>query len=156
MEGFYIASRSKQRTVPSSAIFIVEGGMRMPITEGGNSMYKTVEAHEKAIHDNILPRLEGLEKEHMLFKQEMTSFKTELMSVQKGQKDLELTVMKDGKETRDLLKPFADHVLRQVEFGAQSEKDIAIKKMDTREKILTALFGGGIAGIITAVVAFFN
>ncbi|MDN4495600.1 hypothetical protein [Ureibacillus aquaedulcis] len=67
------------------------------------------------------------------------------------------TVMKDGKETRDLLKFFADHVLRQVEFGAQSQKDIvAIKRMDTREKILTALFVGGIAGIITALVAFFN
>ncbi|HCG4535573.1 TPA: hypothetical protein NJY08_004418 [Salmonella enterica subsp. enterica serovar Typhi str. AG3] len=116
-------------------------------------MYKTLESHEKAIHENILPRLEGLEKEHMIFKQEISLLRTDLVSVQKGQKDLELTVMKDGKETRDLLKPFADHVLQQAQFGAQSEKEIAIKKMDTREKIFMTIFGtGGLAGIIAAMV----
>lgn len=114
---------------------------------------KIIENHDQAINVVILPRLEVLEKEHQVFKHEMASLKTDLINVQKGQKELELTVMKDGKETRDLLKPFADHVLKQAEFEAQSEKDIAIKRMDTREKIFLAIFGtGGLAGIIAAVV----
>lgn len=114
---------------------------------------KTLESHEKAINAEILPRLELLEKEQLVFKQEMTSLKSDLLSVQKGQTELELTVMKDGNQTRDLLKPFADHVLKLAEFEAQSEKDIAIKKMDTREKIFMGIFGtGGVAGIIAAIV----
>lgn len=112
-----------------------------------------LEKHEKEIHDNILPRLEAVEKAQAEFQKEVANIKTDLMGVQKGQKELELTVMKDGKETRELLKPFADHVLRQVEFDAQSEKDLEMKKMDTREKILTGIFGaGGLAGIIAAVI----
>lgn len=124
----------------------------MPEKEGGVSMFKIVEEQGKTISENILPRLEILEKEHMAFKQEVTSLKADITKVQSGQKDLELTVMKDGKETRDLLKPFADHVLMQAQFEAQTEKDIAIKRMDTREKIFLAIFGtGGLAGIIAAI-----
>lgn len=116
---------------------------------------KTLKEHDKAINVEILPRLEVLEKEHQEFKMEVTSLKSDLLNVQKGQKELELTVMKDGNQTRDLLKPFADHVLKQAEFEAQSEKDIAIKRMDTREKIFLGIFGtGGVAGIIAAIVTF--
>ncbi|WP_409295193.1 hypothetical protein V1498_18190 [Peribacillus sp. SCS-26] len=50
-------------------------------------------------------------------KQEISSLQKELMGVQKGQKELELTVMKDRKETTEQLRPFVDHVLRQVERG---------------------------------------
>ncbi|MER2119194.1 MAG: hypothetical protein ABS935_02945 [Solibacillus sp.] len=114
---------------------------------------KAIENHDKAINAEILPRLELLEKEQLVFKQEMTSLKSDLLSVQKGQTELELTVMKDGNQTRDLLKPFAEHVLKQVEFEAQSEKDIAIKKMDTREKILIGFFGAGGIAIISAVIS---
>ncbi|MFC3883740.1 hypothetical protein ACFOU2_09605 [Bacillus songklensis] len=121
------------------------------------ALEKKIYEHEAVINDNILPRLEGLELEHAQFKQEMASLKTDLMGVQKGQKELELTVMKDGKETRELLKPFADHVLKQVEFESQTEKDIQLKKMDTREKIFLSIFGtGGLAGIVAAVVTFFK
>ncbi|MFF2460144.1 hypothetical protein [Peribacillus simplex] len=116
---------------------------------------KKVQEHDQTINENILPRLEGLELEQATFKREISSLKTDLMGVQKGQKELEVTVMKDGKETRDLLKPFADHVLKQAEFEYQTEKDIAIKKMDTREKIFFSIFGtGGAAGIIAAIVTF--
>lgn len=118
---------------------------------------KTLEDHGNAINVEILPRLELVEKEQLAFKQEMTSLKSDLLSVQKGQTELELTVMKDGNQTRDLLKPFADHVLKQAEFEAQSEKDIAIKRMDTREKIFLGIFGtGGLAGIMAAIFTFFD
>lgn len=114
---------------------------------------KTLENHDKAINAEILPRLEILEKEHQEFKMEVKSLKTDMMNVQKGQAELQLTVMKDGKETRDLLRPFAEHVMKQVEFEAQSEKDIAIKKMDTREKILIGFFGAGGIAVISAVIS---
>lgn len=136
----------------------------MTQTEGSASMFKIVEDHDieirkqgKTINEGILPRLEVLEKEHLEFKQEMTSFKSDLIGVQKGQKELELTVMKDGKETRDLLKPFADHVLRQVEFEAQTEKEVVIKKLDRKEKAVMAFWGavgtGGLATIVAAIIA---
>lgn len=112
-----------------------------------------LDKHEKEIQENILPRLEAVEQAQAAFQKEVANIKTDLMGVQKGQAQLELTVMKDGRETRELLKPFADHVLKQVEFEAQSEKDLKMKKMDTREKILTGIFGaGGLAGIVAAIV----
>ncbi|AMW99196.1 hypothetical protein [Rummeliibacillus stabekisii] len=130
-------------------------------------MYKTLEEHEvqlqqhgEVIHQDILPRLEILEKEHLVFKQEMTSIKSDLMGVQKGQKDLEVTVMKDGKETRELLKPFADHVLKQVEYEAETEREIQIKKLDLKGKVTVAIYGaigsGGIATIILGILALFK
>lgn len=118
-------------------------------------MEKKLNDHDHVIHENILPRLKNVEDAQLTYEQRMAQMTNDLLSVQKGQKELELTVMRDGKETRDLLKPFADHVLKQVEFEAQTEKDIAIKKMDAREKILTGIFGaGGLAGIIAAIVTF--
>ncbi|MFG3611009.1 hypothetical protein [Rummeliibacillus stabekisii] len=130
-------------------------------------MYKTLEEHKEqlqqhgeVIHQDILPRLEILEKEHLVFKQEMTSIKTDLIGVQKGQKDLEVTVMKDGKETRELLKPFADHVLKQVEYEAETEREIQIKKLDLKGKVTVALYGavgsGGIVTIILGILAVFK
>ncbi|WP_150284371.1 hypothetical protein [Rummeliibacillus sp. TYF-LIM-RU47] len=130
-------------------------------------MYKTLEEHKEqlqqhgeVIHQDILPRLEILEKEHLVFKQEMTSIKTDLIGVQKGQKDLEVTVMKDGKETRELLKPFADHVLKQVEYEAETDREIQIKKLDLKGKVTVALYGaigsGGIVTIILGILAVFK
>ncbi|WP_150284174.1 hypothetical protein [Rummeliibacillus sp. TYF-LIM-RU47] len=129
-------------------------------------MYKTLEDHEEQLHQHgeviqqdILPRLEILEKEHLVFKQEMTSIKSDLIGVQKGQKEVEVTVMKDGKETRELLKPFADHVLKQVEYEAETEREIQIKKLDGKDKVIVALCGalgtGGLATIILGILALF-
>ena len=129
----------------------------MPEVTSMQDTFKKVGEHDEIIHRGILPRVEALEKEHLVFKQEMSDLKSDILGMQKGQKELEVTVMKDGKETRDLLKPFADHVLRQVEFEAQTEKEIVIKKMDTKEKVTIAFYGalgtGGIATIIVAIIA---
>ena len=127
-------------------------------------MEKKISEHDEVINNNILPRLKIVEEMQVNFGGEVAALKTDLAKVQtgqanleKGQKDLELTVMKDGKETRDLLKPFADHVLNQAEFDARTKKEVAIKKMDTREKVFLSIFGtGGVAGIIAGVVALLN
>lgn len=121
---------------------------------------KTLENHgesinilDQAVNNEIFPRLESLEREQLQFKQEM-------LNVQKGQKELEVTVLKDGNATRDLLKPFADHVLKQAELDAQSEKEIAIKKLDNRAKATVAMYGaigsGGLITIVSAIVALFK
>lgn len=117
---------------------------------------KTIENHgeaidklDQAVNNEIFPRLEILEREQLQFKQEM-------LNVQKGQKDLEVTVMKDGKETRELLKPFADHALKQMEFDAQTKKEIAIKKLDNKDKATVALYGAiGSGGVVTIIAGFF-
>lgn len=115
--------------------------------------FKEVDQELEKHREQIMQLQHAQEK----FQIEVADFKKDLVGVQKGQAQLELTVMKDGKETRDLLKPFADHVLKQAEFDAQAEKDIKIKKMDTREKILTGIFGaGGLAGLVAAIITLFN
>ncbi|WP_273128107.1 hypothetical protein [Bacillus weihaiensis] len=126
--------------------------MEKKITEH-DEKFKVVDEELEKHREQILQLQHAQEK----FQSEVTDLKKDLVGVQKGQAQLELTVMKDGKETRDLLRPFADHVLKQAEFEAQTEKDIKIKKMDTREKILTGIFGaGGLAGIVAAIITLFN
>lgn len=133
------------------------------MAEGVNSMqetFKKVGEHDEIIHKGILPRVVALENEHLVFKQELTALKADIVGMQKGQKELEVTVMKDGKETRELLKPFADHVLKQVEFGAQTEREIKIKKLDAKDKAAVAFYGalgtGGLGTIIVGIIALFN
>lgn len=133
------------------------------MTAGVGSMqdaFEKVGEHHELIHRDIIPRVEVLEKEHSVFKQEMTALKSEIIGMQKGQKELEVTVMKDGKETRELLKPFADHVLSQAQYGAQTEREIAIKKLDTKDKIAVALYGavgsGGLVTIVAGIIALFK
>lgn len=154
MEGFYIACEWGERMTvetiggdPSMIKMLDEQGEKLE--QHGNSINKL----DQAVNNEIFPRLESLEREQLQFKQEM-------LNVQKGQKELEVTVLKDGNATRDLLKPFADHVLKQAELDAQSEKEIAIKKLDNRAKATVALYGaigsGGLITIVSAVVALFK
>ncbi|WP_342575522.1 hypothetical protein MHH37_06700 [Solibacillus sp. FSL K6-1781] len=127
----------------------------MPEVTSMQEAFKKVGEHDVAINQNILPRIEVLEKEHLDFKQEMTSFKAEMTNLQKGQKDVEVTVMKDGKETRDLLKPFAEHALKQMEFDAKAKQEIAIKKLDNKDKATVALYGAlGSGGLVTVIAGF--
>lgn len=127
----------------------------MPNTEGGNSMFQIVEGHDKTINENILPRLEGLEKEHLVFKQEMTALKSDIVGMQKGQKELEVTVMKDGQQTRDLLGKFVDHYFGTDDKKLMMNEKVTMKRLSRSEKIILGFFailggsGGVIAGLIT-------
>lgn len=113
-----------------------------------------LKSHEELIHGNILPRLDVMEKEHKAFREEVTTMKSDLMGVQRGQAQLEVTVMKDGQETRALLKQFVDHYFKQDSDEAQAEKDLKIKRLEARQNIMTAIFGaGGLAGVVSAIVA---
>ncbi|OKL36984.1 hypothetical protein [Domibacillus mangrovi] len=113
-----------------------------------------LQEHEQLIKEDILPRLKRVEDAQIDFTKQVESIKA-------SQTSLELTVMKDGKETRELLKPFADHYLNQVTAETESKKDIKLKQLDTREKIIVGVASGvlgtgGLAGIITAIVMLIN
>jgi formate dehydrogenase maturation protein FdhE len=130
--------------------------------EAENSM---IEKHEQVINKDILPRLAAVEKMQASFEKEVSTIKQDLAAVQKGQISLEKgqialenTVMKDGKETRELLKPFADHYLNELKEEAETKKDIKIKQLDTREKIIIGLFSGvlgtgGLTGLVLGIMA---
>jgi hypothetical protein len=111
-------------------------------------------SHEEIIHKNILPRLDVLEEAQNAFRQEVTLLKSDLMGVQRGQAQLEVTVMKDGKETRALLKQFVTHVLGQDEKETQAEIDRGKQKWEIIGKVAVALVGSG--GLLYLVVEAFT
>ena len=99
---------------------------------------KKVSEHDDAINQNILPRIEKLETE---FHEKVTALTNDVVRVQtgqaelvKGQKELELTVVKDGqanrdviKETKDITNKLLDHVLRVDEKEKDIESEIVRK-----------------------------
>ena len=151
-----------------------------------NELEKKVNEHDDAINQNILPRIEKLETE---FHEKVTALTNDVVRVQtgqaelvKGQKELELTVVKDGqanrdviKETKDIANKLLDHVLRVDEKEKDIESEIVKKKAEAEElraserlksdseirkarwelagKILTGVLGAG--GIITLIVQQF-
>ncbi|WLR53543.1 hypothetical protein LC048_13525 [Mesobacillus subterraneus] len=108
-------------------------------------------SHEEIIHKNILPRLDVVEKAQAAFQQEVATIKSDLMGVQRGQAQLELTVMKDGKETRDMLKQFVNHVLDQDKQESQAK--LEDKKAETQSKIEARKARWEIIGKVTVVLA---
>ena len=151
-----------------------------------SELEKKVSEHDETINQNILPRIEKLEIE---FHEKVTALTNDVVRVQtgqaelvKGQKELELTVVKDGqanrdviKETKDIANKLLDHVLRVDEKEKDIESEIVRKKAEAKElraneqlksdseirkarweltgKVLTVLFGGG--GIIAFIVQKF-
>lgn len=121
---------------------------------------KTIENHgesidklDQAVNNEIFPRLEILEREQLQFKQEM-------LNVQKGQKELELTVMKDGQQTRELLGKFVDHYFGTDDKKLMIKEKVTMKRLSRSEKIILGFFailggsGGVIAGLITLIDKF--
>lgn len=110
-------------------------------------------SHEEIIHKNILPRLDVLEEAQNAFRQEVATMKSDLMGVQRGQAQLEVTVMKDGKETRDMLKQFVTHVLTQDEKETAAEIENRKAKWEIVGKVAVALVGSG--GLLFLIVEAF-
>ena len=151
-----------------------------------NELEKKVNEHDDAINQNILPRIEKLETE---FHEKVTALTNDVVRVQtgqaelvKGQKELELTVVKDGqanrdviKETKDIANKLLDHVLRVDEKEKDIESEIVRKKAEAAElraneqlksdseirkarweltgKVLAGVLGAG--GLITIIVQQF-
>lgn len=114
-----------------------------------------VKEHDKTIHENILPRLQQVEAAQEQTSRRLDQLQTDLKKVQAGQSTLELTVMKDGQATRDLLNKFVEHFFKKDEAEVTSQERITIAKLSTKEKIvvgIVAALGGG-GGLIAGIAA---
>lgn len=140
------------------AVEIIGGdpSMIQMIEEQGKTLENHGEAIDKldhAVNVDIFPRLESLDREQLQFKQEM-------LNVQKGQKELELTVMKDGQQTRELLGKFVDHYFGTDDKKLMIKEKVTMKRLSRSEKIILGFFailggsGGVIAGLITLIDKF--
>ncbi|ARK26021.1 hypothetical protein SporoP37_15960 [Sporosarcina sp. P37] len=113
--------------------------------------------HDDLIHQDILPRLAEVEKAQLDYNRQVTEIKS-------SQTNMELTVMKDGQETRNILNKFVDHYFETDRAKLKTERDvikvdekITLKRLSTREKIVIGIVGGlagsgGLVGGITAVI----
>lgn len=114
----------------------------------GSQVYDTLKEHGEIIHDNILPKLKEHDKIQMEFKQE-------LATIRASQTSLELTVMKDGQQTRDLLGRFVDHYFGTDDKKLVMREKVTLKRLSTTEKVIlgivTAL--GGTGGILAGIAA---
>lgn len=147
------------------------------------TLEQKVNNHEIAINQEILPRLEKVEKESQehaeqmkllqenmkVQKEQMTTIEKSLVSVQLGQKDLETTVLKNGQSNTELQmqsQNMIQSLLSLVGNKNESEAQIALKKseiegqvktkkLDSKEKITIALISGlcGAGGLAGIFVA---
>lgn len=74
---------------------------------------------------------------------------------------MENTVLNSTKETRDILQPFANHYLNQVSAETAAGKDVRLKRLDMREKIIIGIITGvcgtgGAAGLIVGAVSIYK
>lgn len=131
------------------------------------SMFSTLEQHDLLIKEDILPRLEKVETmqaetktEIQDVKTEVQGVKTEVTAVRNAQNSLELTVMKDGQHTRDLLNTFVNHYLKVDEQELERKEKITLRKLSKSEKVsiafISMLGGGGIVAVAPIIIHFFD
>ena len=142
-------------------------------------MEKKVHEHDEVIKDNILPRLDKVESVQAQFQQEVAAIKNDLMTVQsgqvsleKGQKELELTMIKEGQlnreimnENKDLSAKLLDHVLGKDERESKAETERKKKesqaKIDRKKQIweiigkVSVVLAGG-TGILAVIIKNFS
>lgn len=139
----------------------------MPGTKEASSMYKTVSEHDELINENILPRLDKVEKSQAAndseledVKAELQGIKSEVTAVRSAQSSLELTVLKDGAQTRDLLNRFVDHYFTSDGKAFVSRDAITKQKWGTKEKVWLGIIGvfsgGGLVTIGNVAIAWIN
>lgn len=110
--------------------------------------FETVIKHEELFHEEVLPRLKKLEEVQ-------EEFRVEISKITASQTSLELTVMKDGQQTRDLLGRFVDHYFGTDDKKLQTKEKVTLKQLSLRAKIMLAFIGvlGGSGGILAGVAA---
>lgn len=130
-------------------------------------MYTKVSEHDDLIHKDILPRLSHVEdlqaentSELQIVKAELQGIKAEVTAVRSAQSSLELTVLKDGAQTRDLLNRFVDHYFTSDEKAFVSKETLTKQKWGTKEKIWLGFIGifagGGLVTIGNVAIAWIN
>ncbi|WP_040759408.1 hypothetical protein [Sporosarcina newyorkensis] len=116
--------------------------------------------HDELIHHDILPRLEKVEKAQLDFSTQVEAISSQVSEIKSSQTNLELTVMKDGQETRGLLTKFIDHSFAVDKAKLDAQRDvihrderITLKRFSTREKIVLGIVGAfaGSGGILAGI-----
>lgn len=107
---------------------------------------KMLYRHDQLIQEDILPRLKRVEDAQVDFTKQVESIKA-------SQTSLELTVMKDGQETRGLLNRFVDHYLETDSVKHASNERVTLKRLSSKEKVVIAVLGtiAGSGGLIAAI-----
>ena len=110
--------------------------------------FETVEKHEVIINDDILPRLKKMEETQ-------EEFTKEVAAMRQSQTSLELTVMKDGQQTRDLLGRFVDHYFATDDKRLVMNEKFTLKRLSRTEKVILGFFAilGGYGGVLAGIVA---
>lgn len=121
------------------------------VTRGVGSMQDTFEKvikHDELFHEEVLPRLKKLEEVQ-------EEFRVEIGKITASQTSLELTVMKDGQQTRDLLGRFVDHYFGTDDKKLVLKEKVTLKQLSLRAKIALGFIGvlGGSGGILAGVAA---
>lgn len=139
----------------------------MPATKEASSMYTKVNEHEDLIHNDIIPRLGRVENSQAQnedelheVKAELQGIKAEVTAVRSAQSSLELTVLKDGAQTRDLLNRFVDHYFTSDDKAFVSRDSITKQKWGTKEKVwlgfIGVFAGGGLVTLGNVAIAWIN
>ncbi|WP_432352649.1 hypothetical protein [Sporosarcina sp. A2] len=119
-----------------------------------------LERHDELIHHDILPRLEKVEKAQVDFSTQVQTIADQVQDIKSSQTNLELTVMKDGQETRGILNKFVDHYFAADNQRMETQRDvihrderITLKRLSTREKIVLGIVGAiaGSGGVLAGV-----
>ncbi|GKV64668.1 MULTISPECIES: hypothetical protein [unclassified Sporosarcina] len=119
-----------------------------------------LERHDELIHHDILPRLEKVEKAQIDFNTQVETIANQVQEIKSSQTNLELTVMKDGQETRGILNKFVDHYFAADNARLETQRDvihrderITLKRFSTREKIVLGIVGAvaGSGGVLAGI-----
>jgi len=110
--------------------------------------YEKVIEHDGIIHGDILPRLKEVEK----IQEDVMK---EIATMRASQTSLELTVMKDGQQTRDLLGRFVDHYFGTDDKRLVMNEKFTLKRLSRTEKVILGFFAilGGSGGVLAGIVA---
>lgn len=142
-------------------------GDELSMFEKVEKLGETQNEHEELIKENILPRLGIMEAGHHDTTAKLIAFEAEIKAVRNAQSSLELTVLKDGQQTRDLLNRFVDHyfktdskMMESREKAMESKEKVTIRKLTKSEKVsiafISMLGGGGIAALAPILIHFFS
>ncbi|WP_342537375.1 hypothetical protein [Sporosarcina sp. FSL K6-3508] len=119
-----------------------------------------LERHDELIHHNILPRLEEVEKSQLNVSAQVQEITSQVKEIKSSQTNLELTIMKDGQETRGILSRFMEHYfevdmqkMKMKSDVIHKDERITLKRFSTREKIVLGIVGAfaGTGGILAGI-----
>jgi Ni,Fe-hydrogenase III component G len=115
-----------------------------------------VKGHTTVINDNILPRLDAVEKQQAEYNIQQAALKNDVQSVSLSQQELKNTMVGIHQDQKSTMDKLLTHVMTMQTAEHQSKEKITIKKLSGKEQVKLALItmfgtilgGGAIVGIV--------